>query len=390
MAETNKPIPSLIIGLGGTGALTIRHLKEQMLNIYDNETPDEVGMLVIDTSRKPLAQFNQGVVTREAGMGYGAIDLQPNEIIHIGGDAKRLLENTHRRQPGTDHLQNWLDAGYYRRQDDSLMKIENGAGQYRQIGRLAFFMDVATQNTSSLYRRINERIRALGSKLKADRSLQVFVVGSLTGGTGAGLFIDVVNLVHRIASSGSTKVPVQARGYFFLPDAFGATLNNTEINDAYPRSYAALRELSRFVLHEDIDLGYPMYYHPSTNQDNQGLWRNRVTDKIFNLIYLVDGTRKQNPLRNFPIGKGATPSVADAILSMIDSSAGEYHNSYNSNLNTKITRQRENQEYVPYVGGVGTYTILLPIQQMIDGWAFKLGIQALEHLLQPTDRKSVV
>ena len=51
-----QPIPSLIVGLGGTGALVVRTVKEQLLNIYDNEVPENVRLLVFDTAKQPLAQ----------------------------------------------------------------------------------------------------------------------------------------------------------------------------------------------------------------------------------------------------------------------------------------------------------------------------------------------
>ncbi len=378
----NLPIPSLIIGLGGTGALTVMHVKQQLLNIYSNQIPDSVGLLVFDTAQEPLAQFKTGGAVRDEGQGFGAIQFSQREQGHLGGDARTLVENI-ANDPRYKHMANWFKADYYLRQTKrDLFHLQAGAGMYRQFGRLALFKDVQAPGTSQFYLLVNGKIRDIQAEYGAGRSLAVFIVGSLAGGTGAGLFLDTAHLVRQIAKG--SGFDVQLRGYFFLPETFQATLNTTQVADARGRAFGALRELSRFVLHDDYALGYQIPYHSQQATDHPELWRARLKDKLYDLVYLIDGhSAEGTPMRNYAISKGVTPSVADAILSFIDSNAGEYQRAYVVNINQSITNQQLQKGNEPYVGAMGTYTIVLPIQQLLEDWAYRLGKETMTTLLAP-------
>ncbi len=379
---TEQPIPSLIVGLGGTGALTVRHIKEQLLNMYDNTVPENVRLLVFDTSKKPLAQFDAGQSEREEGQAFGAIDFDSRQYGHIGGNAKSMVKNASNNADSYKNLSSWLLSDWYienLKENDFL--LENGAGQYRQLGRLALFRDVAAPNRSEIYRRLNAHITSVQGKIRDGRSMQVFIIGSLVGGTGAGLFIDASYLIKRIAEL--QGVNVQLRGFFYLPRSFRTTLQAQARNQAEGRAFAALRELGRFMTFQNMDLGYPFYYHPNEATDVPQIWYNKLREKLFDLVYLIDGHREVMPLHNYPLKRGIAPSIGDAILGFIDSHSGEYHRAYISNLSNKINNQQIAKGYVPHVGGLGTYSLILPIQQIVDRWALQLAQESLDLLLQP-------
>ncbi|MEM6284094.1 MAG: tubulin-like doman-containing protein [Chloroflexota bacterium] len=385
--QPNQPIPALVLGLGGSGAATIMHVKQQLLNTYNNQLPSQVGMLVFDTSKQPLSQFKGVGQTRHQGMGFGAIALDQREYGHLGGQSRNLMQRV-AAQPDSDenrHLASWLQADWYLKNlQPTLFNLEDGAGQFRQLGRLALFKDVASANSSSFYQRVNEKITTIKRNAGSERSLPVFIIGSLVGGTGAGLFLDAAYLVRKIAES--QDMEVQLRGYFYLPDAFRATLTLDQVENAKPRTFAALRELGRLLLNEDYELGYPVHYtRPGTSAGNR-IWRSELRGKLYDLVYLVDGKRPNNPMDSLKLAQGAAPSIADAILAFVDSAAGEYQRSYIVNIAQGVTGKRAQMgEQVPYVGGVGTYTIILPIQQIIEKWAFQLGKDVLETILAPED-----
>jgi hypothetical protein len=369
---TKPPLPALIIGLGGSGATTVRHIKQQLYNTYDNTLPETVGLLVLDTSKNPLAQ-----ASRMTNVG-----LEVREFGHLGGHAKSMVERAAADGDGMEHVSSWLQADYYLKNlPDNLFQLEDGAGQYRQLGRLALFRDVAATNSSQFYQRVNEKITSIKRAAGSGRSLMVFIIGSLAGGTGAGLFIDAAYLVRQIAQS--QQMDIRLRGYFYLPEAFAATLNVSDRKQARPRSFAALRELSRFVLHEDYDLGYPLYYQNARYTADVELWRGRLRSKLYDLVYLIDGQGSRSPMAEYPLENGVTPSVADTILAFMDSDAGEYQNSYIVNISQQVINRQTRDGRVPYVGSLGTYSIVLPIQQIIDGWAYRLGIDTLNNILMP-------
>ena len=379
---TNPPIPALIIGLGGTGAMTVIRVKEQLLNTYDNELPNTVGLLALDTSVAPLSQMGQGGEIREDGKGFGAVTFGPREFGHIGGNAKTIVERASNDDPSQAYLSNWLLAKWYRKHlPETLYQLADGAGQYRQLGRLALFRDLASPNSATFVNLIRAKLNEIRNASGAARALPVFIIGSLAGGTGAGLFLDTAYLVRKMAAD--ARFEVQLRGYFLLPDAFGATITSNDVSKAKQRAYAAIREMSRMVLFEDPELGYPMIYREPSASDNPQLWKSKLQTKLYDLVYLIDGHREQNPLDTVPLPLGVTPSVADSIVAFIDSAAGEYQRAYVVNLSNKMTARRTSEGDMAFVGGAGAYTIMLPIQQIIEGWAFKLGRDTLNDLLTP-------
>jgi hypothetical protein len=380
----NPPIPALIIGLGGSGAVTVMHVKQQLYNTYHNQMPDSVGLLVLDTSQNPLIQFSDGGHKREQGMGFGQIAFEPREYAHLGGDAYDAITSLQVQNNGNfEHLGSWFQADeYLRTLHRHMFHLQNGAGQYRQFGRLALFMDLSAPNTSHFYTLVNERLSALKRQVGGDKQLPVFIIGSLAGGTGAGLFLDVAYLVRQLAAAQNMQVLL--RGYFYLPEAFAATVPATDRDEARPRTFAALRELSRFMLHEAYELGYPMYYQNSRFTSQKDIWRGRLHSKLYDLVYLVDGQREENPIPDYPLEQGGTPSIADAILALIDSQAGEYQKSYIVNIANQIHLRQRQEGTVPYVGALGTYTMIMPIQQIIESWAYQLGKEVLCTLLTPS------
>lgn len=368
-----NPIPALIVGLGGSGATTVMHIKQQLMNTYDDQVPDTVGLLIFDTSQSPLAQVSKANLAQPANREYG----------HLGGNAKAMVQRAASGSPDSDHLSSWLCADYYLKSlPDNLFQLEDGAGQLRQLGRLALFKDVAATNTSQFYSLVNERIQSIRRASGVQRALAVYIVGSLTGGTGAGLFVDSAYLIRKIAQS--VGMDVLMRGFFFLPDAFSAALPRADRESAKPRSFAALREMSRFILHEDYKLGYPIFYQDARHSSDVDMWRGHLTSKLYDLIYLIDGKRDRNDMSSVPLEIGSSPSVADAILAYIDGDAGEYQRSYIVNIGNQVTARQTRDGRKPYVGSVGSYSIILPIQQIIEGWAYRLGNEAVNLILQPS------
>lgn len=131
-----------------------------------------------------------------------------------------------------------------------------GAGQIRQIGRLALlsnidkvlpalndslsFITSAQARTSTL-----EYLKSQGStdiELK-ERPLRIFTVGSLIGGTGSGMFIDLGYLLREdtIRAMTAGRNPIST-GIFAVPLA-GRTRSGV---DTRASAYAALRELNHY------------------------------------------------------------------------------------------------------------------------------------------------
>ncbi len=315
----NSPQPTLVVGLGGTGALTAVLLKEQLLNIYNREVPKTVGLLVFDTDKDPIKRYN-------FPRGW---TLTPREFGHLGmadghaDSAKPWVERIARSGSNEDmhYLNGWLQAEWYLRNvPDNMFFFDTGAGQFRQIGRLALFKDVVNEGQSSLYVRLQSAIQSIRNASRETAALNVYLVCSVTGGTGAGTFVDVAYLIRKIAKE-AANFDVTLRAMVVLPQAFDTTLQPNQKQPAQIRSFAAIREMNWFVMNEDWGEGYPMFYHDPSNSQNRSIWHSKLTAKLFDFVYLIDGIRPHHSLQQFGVRMGIGPTLCDTLLALMDSNA---------------------------------------------------------------------
>ena len=382
MVTAKSTIPTLLVGVGGTGASVLAHVKRHLMNAYDNRVPETVAFAVVDTAKVVLASVGAEGVTREEGMGFGKVSLTAGDYIHVGGYVKQLVEevaNTNRRP----HMKNWLMAEHYLKLlPDELFHLEEGAGMYRQLGRLAIYRDVLSPSNSALYTTIDNKLanlpRRTGDETRG--AISVILVGSLVGGTGAGTFIDVAHLIKRIGDA--RGIPVGLRGIFFLPRAFAATLSPNDIQAAQGRTAAALRELRRFMLNEDYEFGYNMHYHGPNDNVNQEIWRSTIKGKLFGFIYLIDG-EGQVRMNTHKLHEGIASVVADAVASFIDADYGATALQQAVNRTSKSAGHQTTTGKRAYVEAMGAYSIILPMQQIVEEWGYQLGREIIRTILPP-------
>lgn len=375
-------IPTLLVGVGGTGASVLAHVKRHLMNAYDNRVPSTVSFAVVDTAKEGLASVGAEGVTREEGMGFGKVSLTNGDYIHVGGYVKQLVEEVAQtsRRP---HMKNWLMAEHLLKLlPDELFHLEEGAGMYRQLGRLAIFRDVLSPNNSALFTTIDSKLanlpRRTGDTTRG--AVSVILVGSLVGGTGAGTFIDVAHLIKRIAAA--RGIPVGLRGMLFLPKAFAATLSPTDIQAAQGRTAAGLRELRRFMLNEDYEFGYNMHYHGPNENVNQDIWRSSIKGKLFGFIYLIDGEGMVK-MNTHKLHEGIASVVGDAVASFIDADYGATALQQAVNRTSKSAGHQTTTGKRAFVEAMGAYSIILPMQQIVEEWGYRLGREVIRTILPP-------
>lgn len=379
---------ALVIGLGGSGVWTLLHVKKMLMDTYDNTVPASVSLAAFDTEKKALDYRlgNSDDAVREKGMGTGAVKLDPAEFSFIGGDAFDWAREMERGDANASHpywhVRRWfLTERFLKDLPRSTWQLDQGAGQFRQFGRLAMFRDVQAPGSSALAAVIDVRLRSL-LQSAAGSTIPVVITGSIVGGTGSGFFIDLAHLVRRVAAI--TGVKVNVRGFFYTPEAFQRTLNGQEMVPAKPRAFAALRELRRFILNEDYKYGYPMHYHSPNAGVNNDLWRATSTEKLYDFVYLLDGTNPGNPgaqLNNYLLKDGTASVAADAIVSFIDDGYGPKQEAYEVNTKGKIQDRQGQVGKLAFISTLGSYSIILPMQQIIEGWSYRLAGEVLNDLL---------
>lgn len=388
------PIPSLIVGLGGTGQWTTVYVKKALLDSYGG-IPKETKLVSFDTLTNPEVLIGGHGEKRSREHTTGAIGLDTGEYVYIGKDVKQLTEDVASEQPPNSnqhpysHIRSWYLADYYLRNlPDHMFSIKEGAGQFRQFGRLAIFTNVAQPANSEIYNTLQDAIIRLQRNSPGQSQLQVFIIGSLAGGTGAGMFVDIAHLIRQIATQSNINYKPTIRGYLVLPDSFSQDVEPTMLRNMYARAFAAMRENRRFTINFDYVKGYPMHYH---NGGGDPIWHGAVKGRLFDMVYYIDGQRKRSSLVGVSMKRGVAPTIADTIMTAIDGKSGPTLVQHAVNVEQEaVTRKGRGviKQNAALSGSIGTYSIIFPIMQIVEGWAHRLGLDILDVLLATEESDS--
>lgn len=237
--------PFLVLGLGGSGGKTIRYLKQSLHEWlrevgWSDGIPQAWQFLHIDT---PQAQ-DSPVLPGSPEL------LPPNEYLSLHRDGVPFSTVVDRLQrAGTDFDGWWVDPDYM------TVPIANGAGQYRAIGRILGLDQqtamlgriqgkIAALHSSDSYGQLSQlRAAAQGSGSFVESSDPVvMVVSSLAGGTGAGLFMDIADMLR---AEGEQWLD-NSIGILYAADVFRTLASGAQAG-VHPNTAAALAELMNGV-----------------------------------------------------------------------------------------------------------------------------------------------
>ncbi|MBD2152659.1 hypothetical protein H6F44_21420 [Pseudanabaena sp. FACHB-1277] len=231
---------AVCIGLGGSGLQTIMRLRRLIVERYGSlEKFPIVRFVQIDTDSGALDNANLSGKTYHRGVD---ISLKESEKVHIGmtaEDANRLritLKNSQGNSP-YDFVGEWLPDYVI----ENARAIDKGAGGVRSVGRLCFFMNYAAIqraiksaeiSTQGTYPHLMQEFGLL-----QDEGLDIFIVGSLYGGTGSGTFLDVSYSVRKLYPN------AKVYGYLVINPELPTKDGGNNGFDQQANIYAALMEL---------------------------------------------------------------------------------------------------------------------------------------------------
>lgn len=362
MATAN---PAVIIGLGGTGQWALTYIKKNLIDTYGT-VPDTVQLLAFDTtSDKSEASVESEEQEEKARI--GDITLGSGEFVYLGGNIRNICEGVARRGEYA-HIGSWLDAEHYlSSQDAAAFEISKGAGQRRPFGRMSVFYDLM-QGNPLITGKIEQALTNVSTAAEKKRPVEIYIICSLAGGTGAGMFIDIAHLARVLAEKG--KVPHAVRGFIVLQNTFNPV---ARINDAQP--FAAMREMDRFMRVFDWD--YPIYYTDDpTKRSLQTIYRK----KLFDNCYLLDARRLTLPLDGVPPRYGVFPSVAECITVLLDPETGNTFDQHYKNVNERLANTQKELRKALY-SSLGTYTYVLPVNDIIERNTLKLALELVRDRL---------
>jgi hypothetical protein len=274
--------PTLLIGLGGSGKdvlLRVRRLFYERLG----RNPDGsvgypvIGYLALDTDPGSPKVFegdapSEFVLESIQFQRGGAI----REFIDCSLGNEQLEEYVRGGRTQFPHVFRWLLPESCTRFGASISA--HGAGQNRQIGRLAFFHHFeGTADRKGIRPTLEHRLKQIlsaattteANKWKGDtmqvaaNELDVIFVYSLAGGTGAGMFLDMAMLVREVIRSlGMENLKPYLTHFAILPEPFlepTSPLSPEEKTKVQESAYASLREMEYFSMRLDqaFDLAMP-------------------------------------------------------------------------------------------------------------------------------------
>ncbi|WP_071189071.1 tubulin-like doman-containing protein [Trichormus sp. NMC-1] len=233
---------TICIGLGGTGRDVLMRIRRLIVDRYgDLNNLPIVSFVHIDTDK--AATQVTGIRT---GSTYHGVDLSFKESEKVSAtmsskDVTMFVDGLERRSEYSsygpyDHIGIWFPPQLLR----NIKAVEEGAKGIRPVGRLAFFNNyqkIKTAIETAERRTRGHESLLLKSGLRIEPGLNIFVVGSLCGGTGSGMFLDVAYSLRNLYGEQGAQI----LGYLVIsPELYGNTPNMSA------NTYAALKELNYY------------------------------------------------------------------------------------------------------------------------------------------------
>jgi Tubulin like len=234
VVEEKSMVPTVIVGVGGTGAEVLSRIRRLIEESYGSLRKFPiVGFLWIDT--------DQGYkVTDPQAAGSPLQDHEKHWASVSGNEVRNIMSNMERFP--------WIESWFPQELERNISALEAGAGQIRACGRFAFFY-----NYAKIQDRFNEacsRVKGHESEMReqygirvSGNALNVFVVGSLSGGTGSGMLTDLAYCIRSwLRGQGSPMITAIVP----MPNAFAGVKVAERV---LANGYAALMELNYFSDH---------------------------------------------------------------------------------------------------------------------------------------------
>lgn len=221
--------PTLVIGIGGFGSRTVAKLAAKVRKESPN-VEHNLRFAVLDTDANDLRNIKKG--------DSSIVTIQTSPNLTIGEYLDRNPDAT-RWFPDYPVLRS--------------KSFTEGAGQVRAISRLALESSMDDGTFSELHKAIRE-LREVSTAV-FEQAMRIIVVGTITGGTGAGLALPLGLHLRNYLNNTIHQRNAIIRGFFVLPGVLAQNTpigqNPTEVDALGRNAYATVRELNAFMLKGD-------------------------------------------------------------------------------------------------------------------------------------------
>lgn len=251
--------PTLIVGVGGSGQLILTILKAILQTIFGDLWRWRIRLLAFDTTQEELQAQGDKWVTLEPGAEFFDIGDVP-----VGSIIRNIESQTAIKERLGSVLAR-LPAGVMR----------SGSKQIRSLGLMAFLWNYAT-----VKQQIERALWQLAGRSQVDDALNqqqginVFICGSLVGGTGSGITLDLAYLIRSVFTDLGTQAEFcHITSINLLPQAFYGIKGPNLL----PNTAAYLQELNHLMVKGNFQTRYP---------DGRVL---ASREAPFDICYVIDG-----------------------------------------------------------------------------------------------------
>ncbi|HEX8169024.1 MAG TPA: tubulin-like doman-containing protein [Thermoanaerobaculia bacterium] len=319
--------PTVVIGLGGTGYGALLKLKKRFVDAYGS-VPPIIRFLSIDTTE------NAEGAAQPAGAEEVRLDHSELYVLQVGNPAG-LVNGTN------PHIDEWWPP------EIPTQSIIAGAGQVRARGRLALFAKAG--DVFGRIRRAVDDVRNIrnAKQMYADQfqvstrsGVEVHIVGSVAGGTGSGLFLDIAFMARDIVGGDEQS---NFTGTLLLPGIF---TRYAGVQLVKPNAYGALKEIEHLsTMKGSFTIDY-------------GSRRVEVNRPPFDVVYLVDCINEQGRVvtdQNDLLGL-----IADGMYVQIGSQIGTDSANAVDNIKTQIATANRVKGKSPQYCSFGVASLTMP------------------------------
>lgn len=335
---------TLLIGLGGTGVDLLRKFKTYHVQTTSPEEREHIRLLGIDT----IQQSSEGdeYLSSDEFLQLAQAPLNARMIT-------RYQERPEFEWTAKQNLPNFT--------------VNEGAGQKRLAGYLAYLWEGA-----GVRQRIERAIRDLYSPQITERlrgiqdgaSTRVYILSSVCGGTGTGMFLDVSYLVKSLFES--QQLNAKRFGVLFLPSAFPNLVADPHIaRGIRANGYAALEELNYYMQQsfQDHSLPTPGSILP-------------ITGSAFDLCFLVGGQNERGHL------VGTVDELYRRTANFIFTSVAF------PRISTELVGTFVVNPYGNYAS-VGSLTLPLPQSAFTEKYTLLMGKEMLSDIFAPDPEEAI-
>lgn len=371
------PVPTLIIGLGGTGLKALLMIKERLIEAY-GQMPEEVHLLELDTDNYPAddkrGSFNGIKLTLKGDKKWNNITQQFDdmedeavEFYHIKTQnenmviTKEVLDRDGKEWDfiDSDRISRTISAG-----EDQI--ISKGARTIRPLSKLALYLDY--DNTINKIKKHTDWLNNQGAVLDKDgrpiASGRIFVLGSAAGGSGAGLVIDILKILGDFCS-GSKALPTScllAGGQNFVKEEkLARTFSNT---------FGVLREVERLGAMSKLFLPGQVparFYTPKKEIINKFEPASEVI--VFDIPDRL--SRERIDHGGSYLDQVVVPAMADYVTVLMDKSVSAQMSSFKADFPQIFPPDVNHQREYTYFG-VGIHSLIFPERDVRKSAGFKL------------------